>query len=191
MRTQVSYLIFFIGIASCWLWSNQQAHGQLAQAIDDYKHDRPFQYAPSDPWTRSHLFNRHTKHSGFAYNCDGEECKRNSPYICWKTHCENDLPARVGWWNRLNRTAAEVKQRIADGSCTTSCQETASCKCHQTSNTCGGCSDCAAGAEQIISAKTSVAEQERSFENVRPTASLPAKKIVRTAGLESLDNRMR
>ena len=199
MRTQFLYLIFFIGIASCWLGSNQQAHGQLAQAIDDYKNDRPFQYAPCDPWTRSHLFNRQTKHSGLAYNCDGEESKRNSPYICWKTHYENDLPTRVGWWNRLSRTAAEVKQRIADGSCTTSCQETSSCKCRQTSCTSSGCSSCATATEQMTYAETSLANQHQRPEKVRPKDGaedgpkdvLSATTVARSGGLESLDNSIR
>ena len=186
MRTQIIYLFTFIGIASCWLGTIQPAHGQLAQAIDDYKRDRPFQYTPCDPWSRSKLFNRQTKHSGFSYNCDGEESKRNSPYICWKTHYENDIPARVGWWQRLNVTAADVKQRIAEGSCNT-CQEATSCQCSKTAPSHHECSNCVAASDQMLPSETKLPKQANSFEKVRPAVSRPAKRIANSAGLESLD----
>ncbi len=115
----------------------QQAHGQISQAN---KAAPSSQYAPGDPWTRSKLFRVQTKHYGFGYNCDDEECKRNSPYICWKHQADHDLPARKGWWQRLSQTAAEVKQRIADGNCV-KCAEADPClRCQQ--QKCGGCCDC-------------------------------------------------
>jgi hypothetical protein len=49
------------------------------------------------------------------YNCDGEEDKRNSPYICWKTHYEKDLPPRRGLWRGLKIDISQVRQRIRDG----------------------------------------------------------------------------
>lgn len=111
-----------------------------AQISSGFQSDRPLQYAPEDPWTRSRLFKAQTKHYGFGYNCDGEECKRNSPYICWKNNSENDLPARKGWRQRLSQTAAEVKQRIADGNCV-KCEQADPClRCEQ--RKCGGCCDC-------------------------------------------------
>lgn len=117
MRNVNFYLLALACVTAIGSLTPAVAYGQLAQAIDDYKHDRPFQYAPSDPWTRSRLYNQHIKHAGWFYNCDGEQCKRNSPYIFWKTQHQPDLPTGTSWWQRLNRTTAEIKQRIADGSC--------------------------------------------------------------------------
>jgi len=215
MRTLYLYLFTSIGIAFCWLNGTQQAHGQLSQTLSDFKYDRPFQYAPGDPWTRSKLFNRQTKHYGFGYNCDGEECKRNSPYICWKTHTEKDLPSRTGWWQRLNQTAAEVKQRIAEGSCI-ACAEADPCqRCQQ--RKCGGCCDCQGStrvilatndsngiaAEALINQKSPVEivdayatetwQPNRNKKSLIPESksNRRASTPVRTAGLESLDTRVK
>jgi hypothetical protein len=78
-------------------------------------------YSPADPWTRSKLFNTHTGHSGRFYNCDGEECKRNSPYICWKTNHQSLTPPRRGLLNQLRRDQGKIGQRIADGAGACSC----------------------------------------------------------------------
>lgn len=140
MQNANSLLIALACVSAIGALTPTTASGQLAQAVDDYKHDRPLQYAPSDPWTRSRLFNQHIKHAGWFYNCDGEQCKRNSPYIFWKTHQENDLPARTPWWQRVNQTVAEVKQRIADGGCADG-----SCDPAQTTG-CLECTDCSSSA---------------------------------------------
>lgn len=93
---------------------SSEAQG-LGQAIHDYWLDKPFQYQPSDPWVRSKIFQIQTGHYGRFYNCDQEECKRYSPYICWKTHYEKDIPPRRGLWGGIKQDIAGVKQRIRDG----------------------------------------------------------------------------
>lgn len=71
------------------------------------------QYRPDDPWTRGRIWLRQTGHFGLFYNCDCEEKKRNSPFICWK---KSDSPFPGGrllkslqsdWW--------DMRQRILDG----------------------------------------------------------------------------
>jgi len=93
-------LIYSAGIATCCVGA-EQVQAQLVPAIKTRRFEPAFQYSPTDPWTRSKAIQVQTKHYGFFYNCDGEECKRNSPFIKWKGHCETDLP----------------KQRISDGGC--------------------------------------------------------------------------
>lgn len=88
---------------------------EIRQTIRDYCTDKPFTYSPCDPWTRSRVFNLQTGHAGLFYNCDGEEDKRNSLYICWKTHYENDIPPRRGLWRGMKMDIAKVRQRIRDG----------------------------------------------------------------------------
>ena len=83
----------------------------------DYVLDKPFQYQPSDPWYRGKLFQVHTGHYGFFYNCDGEECKRESPYICWKDHTEPDFPRRKRPRCFINDEIDKVVRRIGNGSC--------------------------------------------------------------------------
>ena len=179
-----------------------------SQALKDFKFDRPFQYAPSDPWIRSGLFNAQTKHRGLGYNCDGEECKRNSPYIYWKNHTENDLPARKGWWQRLSQTTAEVKQRIADGNCNQCARKVPCHSCQQQKGGC--CSDCQSSNQATIVSnnKSSIPPQKLvvkqpdyssvtaspllRFENedaVEQRRHTPVQPPARTAGLESLDIR--
>lgn len=141
MPTLPICLAAWISVVACCLHQLPSAHGQLTQVFKDYKHDRPFQYAPNDPWTRSNLFHRHTKHYGLTYNCDGEECKRNSPYIYWKTHHENDLPQRTGWWQHISQTASAIKQRIADGACMEHSTAITSQICQQCQSV-NGCQNC-------------------------------------------------
>ena len=75
-------------------------------------------YAPSDPTTRSRWFNFQTGHRGAYYNCDGEEDKRNSPYIRWGTG-----PSDAQFHNPLldlmncRNDKREIAQRICDGGC--------------------------------------------------------------------------
>ena len=72
-------------------------------------------YRPDDPWTRGKVFNLQTGHAGLFHNCDGEECKRNSPYICWKRDYEKMFPTPLGLWGHTKKTYTDVKQRIRDG----------------------------------------------------------------------------
>ena len=83
----------------------------------DYVLDKPFQYQPSDPWYRGKLFQVQTGYYGFFYNCDGEECKRESPYICWKVHTEPDFPRRKRPLCFINGEIDKVVRRIRNGSC--------------------------------------------------------------------------
>ena len=134
--------------------ADSSAHGQeCKKAIRDYRDERIFNYQPQDPWYRGKLFNIHTKHYGRFYNCDNQEDKRNSPYIHWKPHYENDFPPRIGFRENLRRDIAEIKQRISDGSggCSASCScwkgrqhsTPASCPCAQCSdpNSCPSLTD--------------------------------------------------
>ena len=132
---------FLILVAStvCGLLTfDNVAYGQeVRNAIRDYRDDRVFNYQPSDPQDRGKLFNVHTKHYGKFYNCDSQEDKRNSPYICWKPHYENDFPNRIGFCENLRRDITEIKQRISDGAgnCPSSCN-CKQCRLRQGRQTC-------------------------------------------------------
>ena len=95
----------------------------------DYRLEKPFQYQPSDPWYRGKVFNTHTGHYGLFYNCDNEECKRNSPYICWKVHHERDFPK----WKRpryyIIQDLNKIRSRISNGGCAphSPCRECEEC----------------------------------------------------------------
>lgn len=96
-------------------------------------------YKPSDPWTRGKLYNIQTGNSGLFFNCDGEQAKRYSPYICWKPILEKALPSRKGIWNSIKEDIADVTQRVRDGSC---CDLGCSCSdCHRSrkNGEIGGC----------------------------------------------------
>lgn len=105
------------------------------------------QYAPGDPQTRSRLFNFQTGHRGAFYNCDGEEDKRNSPYIFWEygpadAKLHNPLLDIINWRDDKR----EIAQRICDGA--GACCNGGSCQSgHPTviasPETCG-CSHCVA-----------------------------------------------
>lgn len=133
-------------LSSSYLASNVDAQ-ELRKAINDYRNERPFQYQPSDPWTRSKLFQTQTKHYGLFYNCNNEECKRNSPYICWKTHFEKDFPTLMTARQRIRHEWGQVAQRILDGAgmCAegcgcTDCQtadSTPSCQCSECTGSMG------------------------------------------------------
>lgn len=75
----------------------------------------PIMYGPQDPWTRSKLYQKQTGHHGLFYNCDDEECKRNSPYINWNAQQNADW--RNGFKTALKRDWCDVKQRLHDGGC--------------------------------------------------------------------------
>lgn len=111
MRHQIVQFLLAFGILALDVPANAQEFQKIRQ---DY-FSGPIQYSPADPWTRSKVFNAHTGNSGRFYNCDGEQCKRNSPYIYWRAHCEPDLPPRRGLWGGLKIDAAKVCQRYRDG----------------------------------------------------------------------------
>ena len=88
---------------------------ERAKIRNDYFLNPTGQYSPDDPWIRSRIWRRQTGHWGKFYNCDCEEQKRYSPYICWK----NAECPFVGesWRQRWQRDKARIWQRINDGSC--------------------------------------------------------------------------
>ena len=108
-------------------------------------------YAPRDPDTRSGLLNKQTGHSGLFYNCDGEECKRFSPHICWKSAESSRLHLACKDIFNWCRDRSEIAQRICDGAggCCKSgscdgCQQ-GCCRSQGTTKRPGhGCSDCLA-----------------------------------------------
>lgn len=109
-------LILVVGIAT-FCGGAEQAQAQLIPSIKTRRFEPAYQYAPTDPWTRSKAIQVQTKHYGFFYNCDDEECKRNSPFIKWKGHCETDLPKKKCCLDLVKRELDEIKQRISDGGC--------------------------------------------------------------------------
>ena len=140
----------FLGLAICD--SNVEAQ-ELRNALRDFRDERVFNYRPNDPQYRGKAFNIQTKHYGKFYNCDGEEDKRNSPYICWKRHFEKDFPTRVGFCENLRRDIAAINQRLNDGAgpCR---QANANCNCTQCQQAAVAtpqpncpCASCAANAE--------------------------------------------
>lgn len=111
------------------------AQGPVRNFTQDIRAQRadypgPIAYSPSDPDTRSKRFRMQTGHYGFFYNCDGEECKRNSPYICWNSQHGPDW--RNGWKKALRLDRHDVKQRIYDGACLSGqCNQCESCSQNQ------------------------------------------------------------
>ena len=93
---------------------------------------------PDDPWTQGRLWLRQTGHFGKFYNCDCEEEKRFSPYICWKESASPKLFSGHRWLEQVKCDLRDIKQRIIDGSascCGRRNQKTPSKSCH--------CNDCA------------------------------------------------
>lgn len=126
---------------------------EVKKFLRDYRDERVFKYSPTDPNYRGKVFRIHTGHYGAFYNCDGEENKRNSQYICWKPHHERDFPPRLGFCENLRRDIAEVKQRINDGGCGTCAQNCTCPTCQRAAaaavqNTCS-CVDCAGQTQAI------------------------------------------
>ena len=101
----------------------QKARIESQQLRADYP--GPISYSPSDPQFRSKLFRLQTGHAGLFYNCDGEESKRNSPYICWNSQHSADW--RNGACEACRRDRADVRQRVVDGSCCP--QKKSNCQC--------------------------------------------------------------
>jgi hypothetical protein len=132
-----------------------KAKADFAKIKADFSNDAPIQYSPSDPRTKSRLFNLQTGQAGAFYNCDGEEDKRCSPYICWKTGC-GDRFHRT-FWDVLNwkKDRAEIAQRICDGA-GACCSGGSSCNtCQQSAvievapQTTSGCSSCVAASPKV------------------------------------------
>ena len=80
----------------------------------DYRVDAPIKYQASDPWDRGFIFRNHINHAGFFYNCDGEECKRNSPYLFY-TQATPDCRLRTR--DYIKRQLNEVRWRVQAGGC--------------------------------------------------------------------------
>lgn len=96
------------------------AQGPVRNALQELRLQRadypgPIAYSPSDQDQRSKRLRLQTGHYGYFYNCDDEECKRNSPYICWNSQHRADWYG--GWRNALRKDRRDVIQRILDGSC--------------------------------------------------------------------------
>lgn len=112
------------------------------------------QYGPNDPAVRSRIFNLQTGHAGAFYNCDGEEDKRNSPYICWKSshgsHWYRSIYDVLQW----KRDRREIAQRICDGA-------GACCggKCEQKTNVECGCQTCSGQSSVVLVANNQVTDK--------------------------------
>ena len=126
----LSFVVVTMTLLQLCLGSQSEAQ-ELRKAIRDYRDDRVFNYQPNDPWYRGKLFNVQTKHYGRYYNCDGEEAKRNSPYICWKPHYEKDFPTRYRASDIIRYDYDIIRRRLNEGSC-------------KENSTCQNCQDSAA-----------------------------------------------
>lgn len=126
---RIVHSLFFLMAAQVLFLSSANAQ-QLLKTIRDYGLEKPFQFSPDDPWTRSEVYRLQAGYSGLFFNCDGQEDKRCSPYICWKDTCDLSLfPRRslVGIWVKDWRN---TRQRVIDGAgacCGKGCQ-CAKCK---------------------------------------------------------------
>ncbi len=134
---------FFSGLFCFQTCNCDQAAAQHFQKSGG---DTVVNYQPSDPWTRGRWFNTQTGNSGWFYNCDGEQAKRNSPYICWKPDDEPMLPPLVAPWTTWRQQLGDVRQRIYDGSCGDQCCTCADCRQARRNGQQGGCAACAQAA---------------------------------------------
>lgn len=136
-----------------WLFLSPSSEAQeLAKIRHDYLVNPTGVYSPDDPWTRSRIWRRHTGHFGKFYNCDCEEQKRYSPYICWKNA---DCPfVDEGWLFHKQRTRQRIRQRIADGSCACGCQA------HHAATNCS-CDTCRSGMAQSDPSQPSAQNSSR------------------------------
>jgi hypothetical protein len=136
LSMRILILLSLIVAGFCSVTSHVQAQ-ELKKAWNDYFGPRPITYSPSDPVNRSYTFNKHTGHAGVYYNCDGEEAKRNSPYICWKPHFEADFPECRGLGAQVKQDWDRMRQRICDGAgdCCNSCQTESGCQCTECTGT--------------------------------------------------------
>lgn len=79
-----------------------------------YDYAGPVQYSPDDPWVRGKIFQIHTNHAGWFYNCDHQEDKRYSPYINWNRQPCYTKPKDHWKWD-IHNQISEVKRRICWG----------------------------------------------------------------------------
>ena len=152
----------------------------LRDFFRDYCKLVPRAYSPDDPWTMGKILRTEVGHGGFFYNCDSEECKRNSPYINWH-HQNTDPFVCRPILTDIEQQLAEVKRRVAWGSCY---------QCGQSNHKCG-CAECASvgyvssndhsGDQEIIVEQTQEQQQivqnasARGQGNVRVIQGTPVK----------------
>lgn len=160
LRLQLKLVCFVLAVAFSNCLTEQSWSQELKKVRADY-HAGGVQYSPDDPWVRSKVFQAHTGHSGFFYNCDNEECKRHSPYIHWTSNCQPLWPQRRGLLNGIRIDLDKVRRRINNGSCGyESCQGTQDCEC----------SDCKGSTCQTCHSKSSqpaVSEPEKPPVTIR------------------------
>ncbi len=129
----------------------------------------PVQYSPSDPWTKGKVFNYQTGHAGLFSDCDDEECKRYSPYICWKMQHKSPAPLRRGLLRGMVIDVNAVKQRIRDGA--GECCGQPGCTCHQCrqhASDCG-CQVCRLGDDPAVYLSESTKPSPQTQMLARPT----------------------
>ena len=122
-------------------------NGELRKTIDDYVRSACRQYSPDDPCQRSRAYATQIGHRGLFYNCDGEECKRNSPYIFWNQAHHSTLPTAKKLRTQIRCDLLRVFQRLEDGACgcdgQTCHQPGCDSRCQQAAPACD-CPSCAA-----------------------------------------------
>jgi len=117
-KTTVVRLTLFSLTLAFALSANNQCDAQLLSKIrSEYGKNSSLTYGPDDASVRSRFFNLHTGQSGAYYNCDGEEEKRHSPYIKWKTVTGSSLPPLFWDIRQWKKDRAEIGQRLCDGGC--------------------------------------------------------------------------
>jgi hypothetical protein len=116
MRSHSLPTVFLAALFCLQLCVASKSEAQELRKQIGERHGKPIvNYHPDDPWTRGKVYKLQAGYSGLFFNCDDEECKRYSPYICWKPDNEKMFPTRIGIWGHTKQTIAEVKQRIRDG----------------------------------------------------------------------------
>ncbi|MDB2686129.1 hypothetical protein N9Y42_02860 [Mariniblastus sp.] len=148
-------------------------------------------YAPDSPVRENQLFRYQTGHYGFAYNCDGEENKRNNPAICWRKADQCQLPRRMGCLERVRHEASQVSRRILDGMCDSGCENCRRQK-RQVSQSCG-CQSCLAKQDgstnqpthssTLIASEQSLPEQSLPEQTVASVERQPVSNNRRRSGL--------
>lgn len=111
MRAFLLLSFGFIVVAGLQVEINAQ---EIAKIRDEYFDNPIRRYQPNDPWHRSILYRLQTGHYGRFYNCDNEEQKRCSPYICWKNSDCPTIPKK-NCLDCINDEIFKVKRRICDG----------------------------------------------------------------------------